>query len=163
MKRCWPAVVLSIVAALCASAAWSQQQITCESRNYQQQFCPAGVPVAQAWVVYQRSKSPCIQGQSWGYQGNGIWVDQGCAADFSYRGYGPPPVVVPQPAMPAARTIVCESLNYEAKVCSTGQPVIRAWLVAQRSRSPCIQGQSWGFETSGIWVMQGCQGEFGWE
>ncbi len=30
------------------------------------------------------SKSPCIQGRSWGYTNNRIWVSRGCDADFAY-------------------------------------------------------------------------------
>jgi hypothetical protein len=33
-------------------------------------------------MVNQRSGSPCIQGQTWGYSRNQIWVDRGCRADF---------------------------------------------------------------------------------
>lgn len=33
-------------------------------------------------LVKQRSAAPCKQGDSWGYDGLGIWVDKGCSADF---------------------------------------------------------------------------------
>ena len=26
--------------------------------------------------------SPCVQGSSWGWDRNGVWVDRGCRADF---------------------------------------------------------------------------------
>jgi hypothetical protein len=28
------------------------------------------------------SDSPCIQGSTWGWDRQGIWVDRGCRADF---------------------------------------------------------------------------------
>ena len=35
-------------------------------------------------LVRQTSKSPCVQGRSWGYDRNRIWVDRGCEGDFAY-------------------------------------------------------------------------------
>jgi len=34
-------------------------------------------------LVRQRGNSPCKQDSSWGFDGLGIWVDQGCSADFA--------------------------------------------------------------------------------
>jgi len=33
-------------------------------------------------LVRQISRSACIEGQTWGYARNGIWVSQGCRAEF---------------------------------------------------------------------------------
>lgn len=33
-------------------------------------------------------------------------------------------------------------------------------LVRQVSKSPCVRGSSWGYDRGGIWVSQGCRGEF---
>ncbi len=160
MKMLWPAVGLSLVASLCAPAvAWSQQ-ITCDSRNYQQEFCPTGVPIARAWMVVQRSKSPCIEGQTWGYQSNGIWVNQGCEADFAFQSTGGPPAVVAQ-GRPGANRVTCESRNYQQQYCPTGQQITGAWVIEQRSSAPCIQGQTWGYQNNDIWVTQGCAADFG--
>ena len=35
-----------------------------------------------ARMVNQKSKSACIEGQSWGWDRSGIWVTRGCRADF---------------------------------------------------------------------------------
>jgi hypothetical protein len=59
--------------------------------------------------------------------------------------------------------MICESRNYQQQYCATGRPISRAWLVAQRSQSACLQGRSWGYDNSGIWVTQGCEGEFAFE
>lgn len=137
-------------------------RINCESRDYQQQYCPTGQQIVNAWVIEQISSAPCIQGRTWGFQNNDIWVTQGCAADFGIQGRGSPPVVaVPQPYYPA--TMVCESRNYQQNFCATARPITRAWLIAQRSRSACMQGRTWGYDEGGIWVTQGCEGEFGFE
>ncbi len=43
-------------------------------------------------------------------------------------------------------------------------PAVASWrgarLVTQMSQAPCLQNQSWGFDTRGIWVDKGCRGTF---
>jgi len=34
-------------------------------------------------LIRQRSEAPCVYGQTWGFDGRGIWVDRGCRADFA--------------------------------------------------------------------------------
>ena len=55
--------------------------ITCESRNNDREICGAntagGVTLRQ-----QLSGTRCIQGRSWGYTRNAIWVSNGCRAQF---------------------------------------------------------------------------------
>lgn len=56
--------------------------LVCESRDYRYQRC--NVPVRNSVeLIDQRSNSPCRFNRSWGYDRNGIWVDQGCAAEFA--------------------------------------------------------------------------------
>jgi hypothetical protein len=60
------------------------QVITCSSDDGRRHYCNAdirrGVELGR-----QRSGSPCRQGDSWGYDRRGIWVDRGCRADFIVR------------------------------------------------------------------------------
>ena len=44
--------------------------------------------------------------------------------------------------------MVCESRNYQQQYCATGRPIMRAWLVTQRSHAACVQGRSWGYDNS---------------
>ena len=74
--------------------------------------------------------------------------------------------VVPQaaPRLPGAaddeRTIVCESKNYRYRYCRVDTEN-RATLVRQISAvSRCEYGDSWGYDSRGVWVDRGCQGEF---
>jgi hypothetical protein len=69
--------------------------IRCESRDYRHTYCP--VPTyGDVQLRFERSRSACYYGRSWGYDHRGIWVDRGCRADFavdegrrgSYSGYG---------------------------------------------------------------------------
>jgi hypothetical protein len=140
-------------------------QVTCESRNYQQSFCPVGQPIGRVWVAEQKSRSPCIEGQTWGYDARGIWVTQGCEAVFAFSLAGGPPVYAPPVAPPPAAVarISCESRNYQQSYCPAGQPIGRAWVAEQRSASPCIEGQTWGYDRNGIWVTQGCEAAFAFQ
>lgn len=55
--------------------------ITCASDNGRRRACPAdtsrGVIIAREF-----GRTRCVQGQTWGYDRNSIWVDRGCSADF---------------------------------------------------------------------------------
>ena len=131
--------------------------IECDSRNYQQQFCPAYRRVSRAWLVEQHSQSACIQGRTWGYQQDGIWVSGGCAGRFAVEGGGPPP------GPPGVNRVACESREYQQNFCYVSPFIARAWLVEQRSQSSCVQGSTWGFQRNGIWVTAGCSGVFAFE
>ena len=37
-------------------------------------------------MTRQISGSPCIQGQTWGFDDRGVWVDRGCRAEFQAGG-----------------------------------------------------------------------------
>ena len=60
------------------------QTVYCESGDMRRHWCSEGIG-ANVRLVRQRSKSPCIQGRTWGVAWNGIWVDRGCRADFEVR------------------------------------------------------------------------------
>src|SRR5271169_6857895 len=68
--------------------------ITCASDDMRRHYCRIDTQ-GRVRMVNQRSGSPCIQGQTWGFDGGGIWVDRGCRADFVVgrggSGYYPPP------------------------------------------------------------------------
>ena len=59
--------------------------ITCASAPGERQHCPAdtskGVVLARS-----RGESPCLLGKTWGYDAQGVWVADGCTADFVVRG-----------------------------------------------------------------------------
>jgi hypothetical protein len=66
--------------------------ILCESANNRRNYCRVGDPRAYIELAQQMSKSPCVRGQTWGNDGQGIWVDRGCRARFrvtSNSGGGP--------------------------------------------------------------------------
>ena len=138
-----------------------QQTIRCESDDGRNRQCSADTR-GGVRLVRQFSKSQCIQGSTWGYNRNTIWVSDGCRAEFELGrgggwndgggwnggnnggGYGD--------------TVRCESDDGRTRTCSIGGN--RARLVRQLSKSPCIEGQSWGSQRGSVWVSNGCRGEF---
>jgi hypothetical protein len=59
----------------------------------------------------------------------------------------------------ADQTVRCESENFTYKRCpvETGGEVR---LVRQLSDAACRRGDTWGYDRRGIWVDEGCAGEF---
>lgn len=53
----------------------------CESIDNRPRECPANVR-SGVQLIRQLSNAPCIQGRSWGYGRVGIWVSNGCRAEF---------------------------------------------------------------------------------
>lgn len=133
------ALFLSLLAAV-----GSAQTLNCSSEDGKRHYCTADI----RWgieLVRQRSGSPCSEGYSWGYDQRGIWVDHGCRADFAVQ--TPPP------------TMNCSSEDGKRHYCAAD---IRGGvqLVRQRSGSPCVQNETWGFDQRGIWVDRGCRADF---
>lgn len=126
-----------------------QIQITCESHNYNYAECPVRGSIRDAWVIQQKSNSPCIQGDSWGMRNDAIWVNRGCRANFN--------VVV---RTNEVRDIVCESHNYRYQACYAGGWVQQAYVVNKMSNAPCNYGNEWGINRDYIWVDRGCRATF---
>ena len=167
-KLTWIVLLLGIQClSLASSKAWAQsgitnqngRSVTCASDDGKRHLCRVDTSRG-VQMTNQRSGSPCIQGQTWGYDRRGIWVDRGCRADFRLTsggpGYGPGPG---SGRPPSGVTITCSSndgrRNYCAANTSRG---VR--LVNQRSGSPCTQGQTWGYDNRRIWVDRGCRADF---
>ena len=65
----------------------AQQSIKCEANNRDRKYCGSYGP-DQVQFDRQISGSPCIQGETWGVDRQGLWVERGCRATFLIRGYG---------------------------------------------------------------------------
>jgi Protein of unknown function (DUF3011) len=127
-------------------------RITCSSNDMRRNWCDIG-PSRDVRLVRQISGSACIQGQTWGTDRRGLWVDRGCRAEFIVgRAGGPPP---PPPPM----MVTCSSNDMRRNWCDIGgRRDVR--LNRQISGSACIQGQTWGTDRRGLWVDRGCRAEF---
>ncbi|MEO8727323.1 MAG: DUF3011 domain-containing protein [Acidobacteriaceae bacterium] len=157
---------------LLAATCYGQQTLNCSSEDGGRKVCPADTR-GGVTMIRQRSGSPCVQGQTWGYDRGSVWVDRGCRADFAIgRGNGDRPGYGPgdRPGYgPGYRPgygnnyggqqINCSSESGGRKTCNIdtrgGVQMIR-----QRSGSPCIQGRTWGYNRNSIWVDKGCRADF---
>ena len=56
-------------------------------------------------------------------------------------------------------TIECSSKRHRPQTCPVPN-TINAKLIKQRSVVGCIRGKTWGVDRDGLWVRNGCRGEF---
>jgi len=150
-------VMATATLALCSLASWTAaaQEVSCSSRNYQYQFCSTAGEVVRAQLVRQESNAPCVQGRTWGSSSNGIWVSNGCSGRFRVETFSPVP-----PPWPGGERMSCDSRNFQYEFCHVPARVYSAELIRQRSQSACVVGRTWGWRDDGLWVSNGCQGEF---
>ncbi len=59
----------------------NERHITCGSINYGYNYCRVYTG-GRVRIGHQISHKACVQGDSWGYDSQGVWVDKGCRADF---------------------------------------------------------------------------------
>ena len=170
-KPSWIVLLLAFQAvSMSTSRMWAQsgitaqngRNVTCASDDGRRHLCRVDTSRG-VQMVNQRSGSPCIQGQTWGFTRDGIWVDRGCRADFVLaRGQGFRPGPGPQPGpppWPPPIILTCSSNNMRRVFCAADtRRGVR--LVKQRSGSACIQGQTWGYGKRSVWVDRGCRADF---
>ena len=58
------------------------------------------------------------------------------------------------------RVVSCGSPQYRMIRCATPRDWRGARIVRQTSHTQCVEGRNWGFDRGGIWVDEGCGGEF---
>lgn len=140
---------------------------TCSSDDGRRHYCDADTR-GTVQMTRQISGSPCTQGQTWGYDNRGIWVDRGCRAEFQVsQGYNG------NSGNRRARDRGGDNYNNNAGVqivtCSSDdgrRHTCRAdtrggvQLTRQISGTACTQGQTWGYDNNEIWVDRGCRAEF---
>ncbi len=138
------------------------QIVRCDSNDERHRTCaiPRGGHVR---LHRQISKTRCTEGYNWGRERDRIWVSGGCRAEFEVGGRGG--------GWNGGngnngggwgggdRVVRCDSNDNRTRRCDA---YVRrgARLERQISKSPCIEGRSWGWDRNGIWVSGGCRGEF---
>ena len=130
------------------------QTLRCESSDGRDRHCPADTR-GGVRMVRQLSRSGCEEGRSWGVDRGGIWVGQGCRAEFVVGRGGSEH----GDRGTAGRVVRCESASGRSNLCvmDTRRGVE---LVRQLSRSACVRERSWGWNDQGVWVSGGCRAEF---
>ncbi len=146
--------------------------VGCNSSRSRYNKCPMDTR-GGVRLIRQISRSSCVEGQSWGWDQEGVWVDKGCSAEFesgggrggyhNSGGYVRPGSGYNQPTGSAynggERVIRCESVDERQQYCNLGG-IGGARLQRQLSRFACTEGQTWGSDGRGVWVNQGCRAEF---
>ena len=123
--------------------------LACSSNHGERVYCDADTR-SGVQLVRQVSESPCRQGETWGWDTRGVWVDRGCRAEFT----------VNRPRDERRRTVTCSSDDGQRVFCETPTRGMSVELTRQISGSPCRRGETWGVDERGVWVDRGCRAEF---
>jgi hypothetical protein len=148
---------IAVAVLLVAAAAAAQSTVRCESSDGRYVECRTGL-LDNVTLSRTLNDSSCVQGQTWGFRNNVIWVDRGCRADFlvTENLSSNTPVTT---ATTNDTLVVCESLNNTRHQCHT-KVLGGITLVRTLSDNECIRGKSWGINQRGVWVDKGCRAEF---
>lgn len=145
--------------------------VRCESINDRDNYCPIETG-GGVYIERNLSRTACIEGRNWGYDRNGIWVTDGCRADFAVpqgygngrgwqygQGRGRPYRDEYNQDYGRGERVICESHKNRYAYCDVGG-IRNAELVRQYSSSSCVYRRTWGYDRGGVWVTQGCRAEF---
>ena len=128
----------------------------CESQDGRHQECRARTSGRQV-LLRQLSSASCVEGQSWGSRDGGVWVRNGCRAEFGPAGAG-----YGWGGRDGGYQITCSSEQQRQQVCAWDTRWGQPRLLEQLSNDACVEGRSWGYDDRGrLWVDRGCRGRFG--
>jgi hypothetical protein len=84
MQRKNLAVSIAITLLFGAHPALAREKtVTCESPGHHYKLCRVNkMHKKTVQLSRQKSSSPCVRGDTWGTERDGIWVDGGCRAEF---------------------------------------------------------------------------------
>jgi hypothetical protein len=147
--------------------ALSAQTVSCTSAesDAEKHYCEADTRYG-AHLVRQTSAAECMEGKTWGWDEQGIWVNKGCGGDFALgkaeanpeaKPAHPP---IPEPAAKKEERLSCASSDGRRNYCDADLKGATVKLVRQAGPSQCEENFTWGHDDNGIWVDRGCRGEF---
>ena len=125
-----------------------QDILRCESINHRRNHCYADTR-GGVRLTRQLSKANCYN--NWGYDYQGIWVINGCRAEFALDRYD-------DYFQDEEEVVRCESRNYRRQSCYANLRNSRVYILHQLSHSDC-RG-NWGYDRNNIWVDDGCRADF---
>lgn len=143
-----------------------EKSVSCSSDNGHRNECSADLRGYTIRDVDQSSRTECVVGRNWGYDSRGVWVDEGCRATFhfdSYRGGNHPRNYgYHEPGYNTSdeQTVRCESKDGRKNNCNVDLRGYRIADVKELSHADCDIGRNFGYDDRGIWVDDGCRGEF---
>jgi predicted porin len=121
--------------------------VTCSAVADAREVCSANTAGGVALVT---GSPACMLGRTWGYDKDGIWVSNGCQATFVLTTRG-------------ARECGSDGARQHC-AADTSAGVVLARLTTPPppppAPPPCVLGESWGYDTTGVWVDKGCRAEF---
>ncbi|WOI53155.1 DUF3011 domain-containing protein [Parvularcula sp. LCG005] len=135
------------------------RQITCYSRGAGRQVCTISGRYERIRYLGPVSGYRCREGIDWGITSRGVWVTNGCRAnfgyveyydDYGYDDYGRDEFV----------SLSCESTDYRYRSCAVPRGAYDVRLQRVRSDSNCRRGRDWGITRGGVWVDNGCRAVF---
>lgn len=162
--------------------------IVCASRDNRYNFCSintrGGVRLEE-----RLSNNPCEYKEDWGYERDGIWVDNGCRASFlvgsrhsssrdrDKKGVSTGVIIGGAIAAVAIGALLASSSRSSDKdkknetkeiTCSSDGGYNRCnvdtgngvLLHRQLSEAGCWKDRTWGYDDSAIWVDKGCRAVF---
>ena len=127
--------------------------LECESQNLRRN-CEADTQFGVA-LVRQLGEKNCILNETWGFDDTAVWVTNGCHGQFALGGFRLPEGAVPKTAL----RLVCESTDVTAVRCPANASR-GAGLIKQLSDADCVLNRTWGYDSEGVWVSEGCSAEF---
>ena len=154
-------------------------EVECKSDNYKRKICSVGRDIASLRLVEKKSRASCIEGTSYGFEKNAVWVDRGCVARFEVKFVPEPkpgnnvrPGGKPKPGpvndnrsdrpVYSQETVrlTCKSKDYKRGECAVSGDIIAVSLVENKSKTNCTKDRTYGFRNDVLWVDRGCEGVF---
>lgn len=131
------------------------RRVLCESRDNRYRECRTGFR-GPAELYRKISNSSCDEGRDWGSRSGYVWVRNGCRAEFR-DAYGS------ELGNWGDRnaTVTCSSDGGNYRTCAWDHRYGTPRLIQQLSRQACISGRTWGYDSRGLWVSNGCRARFG--
>lgn len=141
-----------------------ERTIRCESVGEKYSYCPTNAE-GEVELRKQLSKTDCREYDTWGSTGggSGIWVRNGCRADFVVRegrAWGRGRGRDRDDDRDDVERIRCISEDWSYEHCEVRGRVREARVVKQISKTRCERDDNWGTDRRGIWVDRGCAAEF---
>ena len=174
---CGAAVAFTLGALAAAPAAAQtgsdRERLRCESNDRRETSCRASIG-GEVRIARQLSDTQCREGRNWRWNRTGIWVTEGCRAEFEFRrggwdgsggsgwgssggsgwggsggGWGG-----------GARDLVtCQSEGGREAFCPAA--IAGSVQVARQiSDTDCVYRRNWNWTENGVTVWSGCRAEF---
>ena len=122
------------------------QLVHCVSTASGRTYCGSA---GTRYTIYGNPDPRCVEGQTWGLDDRGVWVANGCVADFS-----PGPVY----SNVAGQLIRCDSTGGGRTYCRN--VAHRRYTLHDVREGNCVEGETWGIDANGLWVSGECHGDF---